>query len=87
MKAVWFESFGPADAVLQYGDQPTPAAGPGEVLVKLAFAGVNPSDVKKRAGAFPNLLDQGLIIPNSDGSGTIVAVGDGAQRGCVTDTD
>ena len=80
MKAVWFESFGPADAVLQYGDQPTPTAGPGEVLVKLAFAGVNPSDVKKRAGAFPNLLDQGLIIPNSDGSGTIVAVGDGVSE-------
>ncbi|MDG2288879.1 MAG: NADPH:quinone reductase, partial [Woeseiaceae bacterium] len=38
---------------------------------------VNPSDVKKRAGSFPNLLDGGHVIPNSDGAGIIEAVGDG----------
>jgi NADPH:quinone reductase-like Zn-dependent oxidoreductase len=40
---------------------------------------VNPSDVKKRAGSFPNLLDDGLVIPNSDGAGVIEAVGDGVD--------
>ncbi|MDG0978806.1 MAG: NADPH:quinone reductase [Halieaceae bacterium] len=80
MKAVWFESFGKAQDVLIYGEQPTPEPAPGEVLVKLEFAGVNPSDVKKRAGAFPNLLDAGLVIPNSDGAGSIVAVGDGVAK-------
>ena len=80
MKAVWFESFGDAKDVLIYGEQPTPEPAPGEVLVKLAYAGVNPSDVKKRAGAFPNLLDAGLVIPNSDGAGTIVAVGEGVAE-------
>ena len=33
----------------------------GEVLVRIHTSGVNPSDVKKRAGAFPNLLDDGLL--------------------------
>ena len=61
MKAVWFESFGPAAQVLISGEQPTPQPGPGEVLVKLATTGINPSDVKKRAGAFPNLLVTGLV--------------------------
>ena len=79
MRAAWFESFGPAADVLKVGELDTPAAGPGEVLVKLATSGVNPSDVKKRAGSFGNLLDEGLVIPNSDGAGVIEAVGDGVD--------
>jgi NADPH:quinone reductase-like Zn-dependent oxidoreductase len=79
MRAAWFESFGPAAEVLTVGEIETPAAGPGEVLVKLATSGVNPSDVKKRAGSFPNLLDEGLVIPNSDGAGVIEAVGEGVD--------
>lgn len=79
MKAVWFESFGPAAQTLVSGEQPTPQPGPGEVLVKLATTGINPSDVKKRAGAFPNLLDTGLVIPHSDGAGVIEAVGEGVD--------
>ena len=50
MKAAWFESFGPAEDVLALGEQPVPGAG--EVLVRLSASGVNPSDVKKRAGSF-----------------------------------
>jgi NADPH:quinone reductase len=76
MKAGWFEQFGSAKEVLQLGEQPRPQPGPGQVLVRLHTSGVNPSDVKKRAGAFPNLLDDGLVIPNSDGAGVIEAVGD-----------
>ncbi|HEB28051.1 MAG TPA: NADPH:quinone reductase, partial [Porticoccus sp.] len=52
----------------------------GEVLVKLKTTGINPSDVKKRAGAFPNLLDDGLVIPHSDGAGIIEAVGEGVDN-------
>ena len=83
MQAVWFESFGAAADTLILGEQPRPAPGPGEVLVKLATTGVNPSDVKKRAGAFPNLLDDGLVIPHSDGAGVIEAVGEGVDAGRV----
>ena len=83
MRAAWFESFGAATDVLQVGDLETPVAGPGEVLVRMHASGVNPSDVKKRAGSFPSLLDEGLVIPNSDGAGVIEAVGDGVDAGRV----
>ena len=79
MKAAWFESFGPAREVLVAGEQDKPEPGPGEVLVRLAASGVNPSDVKKRMGSAPNLLDEGLVIPHSDGAGLIEAVGEGVS--------
>lgn len=80
MKAAWFETFGNAADTLIVGEQPDPLPAAGEVLVRLAASGINPSDVKKRAGAFPNLLDGGLVIPHSDGAGTIEAVGDGVPK-------
>lgn len=79
MRAAWFESFGSAKDVLQLGDIEAPTAGPGEVLVRIHTSGVNPSDVKKRAGSFPGLLDDGFVIPNSDGAGVIEAVGEGVD--------
>lgn len=83
MRAAWFEKFGPARDVLQVGDVETPTPQPGEVLVRLATSGINPSDVKKRAGSFPNLLDDGYVIPNSDGAGVVEAVGDGVDTGRI----
>ena len=83
MKAAWFESFGDADKVIQIGVQPKPVVGEGQVLIKLATSGVNPSDVKKRAGAFSNLVDDGLIIPHSDGAGIIEEVGQGIKESRV----
>jgi len=77
MKAAWFSEFGPADAVLKVSEQEDPRPGAGQVLVRLRASGVNPSDVKKRAGSFPNLLDGGFVIPHSDGAGVIEAVGEG----------
>jgi len=79
MKAGWFEKFGAAEDVIKLGEQPKPTVGVGQVLVKLATSGVNPSDVKKRAGAFPHLLDNGLVIPHSDGAGIVEAVGKGVS--------
>ena len=79
MKACWFEAFGSAADVLQRGDWPAPEPNPGEVLVQLRTTGVNPSDVKKRAGAFPDLLVAGPVIPHSDGAGVISAVGEGVS--------
>jgi NADPH:quinone reductase len=79
MQAAWFDRFGAAADVLQVGERPAPVAGPGEVLVRLRTSGVNPSDVKKRAGSAANLLDDGYVIPNSDGAGVIEAVGDGVD--------
>ena len=80
MKAAWFEQFGGAEDVMKVGELPTPQPGPGEVLVRMYSSAVNPSDVKKRAGAFPDLLDEGLVIPHSDGAGIIESVGDGCDQ-------
>ena len=79
MRAAWFEAFGPADQVLTLGELDKPEAAAGEVLIRMKTTGVNPSDVKKRAGAFPNLLDDGLVVPHSDGAGVIESVGKGVS--------
>ncbi len=75
MKAVWYESIGEAEQVLNYGDLEDPQINDGEVLVKLNTSGVNPSDVKIRAGARGELQFP-RIIPHSDGGGIIVEVGE-----------
>jgi len=79
MKAAWFEQFGTANQVLRLGEQSKPEPQEGEALIRLAASGINPSDVKKRGGSSPGLLDQGLVIPHSDGAGVIEAVGDGVS--------
>lgn len=80
MRAVWFEKFGPANETLIFGEKPKPRAAAGEVLIRMKTTGVNPSDVKKRAGSAPNLLDDGPVIPHSDGAGVIEAVGEGVSE-------
>lgn len=79
MQAMSYSRFGPAAEVLEEISLPTPSPGPGEVLVELAFSGVNPSDVKARAGARPGVTKPPFerIVPHSDGAGIIVAVGEG----------
>lgn len=79
MQAAWYERNGSADEVLVVGEMPTPEPGPGEVRIRLAWSGVNPSDVKSRARR-PLIAPR--IVPHSDGSGVIDAVGAGvpAQR-------
>lgn len=80
MKAVWYEGFGPAADVLVHGEMPTPAPQAGEVLVRLHASGVNPSDVKLRAGARPGAtMAWPRIVPHSDGAGVIEAVGSGVE--------
>ncbi len=77
MKAVWYERFGPADEVLTHGEIPDPSPGPGEVLVRVHATGINPSDVKLRAGARPGAtMAYPRVIPQSDGAGVIEAVMD-----------
>jgi NADPH2:quinone reductase len=76
MKAAWYTRFGPAHEVLEVGELPDPEPGPGEVRVRLAASGVNPSDVKSRAGLVRPLPGP-LVVPHSDGAGVIDRVGDG----------
>ena len=75
MRAAFYERTGPASEVLCIAELPTPFPGPGEVRVKVARSGVNPSDVKARAGARTKSLAFPRIIPHSDGAGVIDQVG------------
>ncbi|MBM3486311.1 MAG: NADPH:quinone reductase [Alphaproteobacteria bacterium] len=76
MRAVYYERRGAAREVLVVGERAKPKAARGEVLVRVAVSGVNPSDVKTRAGQTVPMTAP-LVIPHCDGAGTIEAVGDG----------
>ncbi|MEP4980037.1 NADPH:quinone reductase [Ascidiaceihabitans sp.] len=85
MKRIFYEAFGPASQVLELEDADTPQPGIGEVLVELAYSGVNPSDVKVRAGGRPGVTKPAFpkITPHSDGAGTVVAVGTGVPSDII----
>ena len=80
MKAAWYEKQGAARDVLVVGNMDDPQPRTGEVRIRVAFSGVNPGDVKKREDTFGVGMPYPRIIPHSDGSGTVDAVGDGAPR-------
>ena len=75
MSAASYDRHGPAAEVLEVKDVERPAPGPGEVLVKVALSGINPTDLKSRSGATPRPID-GFQIPHHDGTGVIEAVGE-----------
>lgn len=80
MQAAWYTRNGEAQDVMVVGELPTPTAQAGEVLVRLATSGVNPSDVKSRRA---RALTDPLIVPHSDGAGVIEAVGAGVNAARV----
>jgi NADPH:quinone reductase-like Zn-dependent oxidoreductase len=79
MKAIVVHQYGGPE-VLKFEDYPDPVAGPGEVLVRVAAASVNPIDYKRRAGLtkdfypmhFPSLI-------GVDMAGTVVKTGPGVE--------
>ena len=79
MKAAWYENIGAAAEVLQVGETSDPTPNVGEVLVEIKSSGLNPSDVKTRAGARGELQFP-KVIPHSDGGGVITAVGEGIDK-------
>lgn len=74
MRAATYSSTGPAKDVLTVQDLPLPKPGPHQVRVKLAYSGVNPTDVKSRAGLTPRAMGK-FQIPHHDGAGVIEVVG------------
>ena len=79
MKAIWYERTGAARDVLEFGSIAPPRPADGEVAVRVATSGVNPSDTKRRAGWLDLQMPHPRIIPHSDGGGTIEAVGSGVD--------
>jgi NADPH2:quinone reductase len=73
VKAVYIEQTGGPE-VLQFGDRPMPEPGAGEVLVKLAAAGVNYTDISQRNGSNKVPLP---AVPGSEGAGTVESLGAG----------
>ncbi|SCF13036.1 NADPH2:quinone reductase [Micromonospora matsumotoense] len=79
MKTIVYERTGDP-SVLRLVDRPVPEPGPGEVLVRVAVAGVNPTDWKSRR---QQPLPAGWQTPGQDGAGVVEAVGAGVDRNLV----
>ena len=77
MTAVGFDAPGGPD-VLRTETVAVPVPGPGQVLVKVAFAGVNRPDVVQRLGNYPP-PPGASPIPGLEIAGTVVAVGEGVE--------
>lgn len=78
MRAIEITQPGGPD-VLQVTERPVPMPGAGEVVIRIAYAGVNRPDALQRAGAYappPTASD----LPGLEASGTIVAVGPGVDE-------
>lgn len=77
MKAVRIHDYGGPEALV-YEDAPRPEPGPGEVLIKVHAAGVNPLDWKVRQGYLKEHVPRRLpLIPGLDVSGVVEAAGAG----------
>jgi len=77
MKAIVYSQTGPAE-VLELIEREPPAPGAGEVRVRVAVSGVNPTDWKSRA-ADPGRALERPQVPNQDGAGVVDAVGAGVD--------
>lgn len=83
MKAVVYSAPGPS-SVLELVDREPAEPGAGEVRVRVAVSGVNPTDWKARAGMTAR-AGHAEIVPNQDGAGVVDAVGDGVTDLSVGD--
>ncbi|MEW6298712.1 MAG: NADPH:quinone reductase [Thermodesulfobacteriota bacterium] len=82
MKAVRLHEFG-APEVMRLEEVPDLQPGPGQVVVRIHAAGVNPVDTYIRSGIYPK--PPVPYTPGADGAGVIEAVGEGVTRVAVGD--
>ena len=78
MQVIEINDFGGPE-VLTPATRAVPTAGPGEVLIKVAAAGVNRPDVMQRQGNYP-VPPGASDLPGLEVAGTVAAVGDGVHR-------
>lgn len=83
MRAAFYDRTGDPFSVLQVGELVDPQAGPGEVRVRVAVSGVNPSDIKHRAGWNGLAMPHPRIVPHQDGAGVIDQAGSGVDPGRI----
>jgi NADPH2:quinone reductase len=84
MRAVVYSELG-ASSVLQLVDRDLPTPHWGEVRIRLAVAGVNPTDWKFRAGTTAGSLPFDEVVPGQDGAGIVDEVGNGVTGVSVGD--
>src|SRR5947209_10665508 len=78
MRAIVYRQRGDP-SVLRLVERPLPEPGPGEVRIRLAVSGVNPTDWKSRRGATGGAVAE-PTVPNQDGAGVVDLVGAGVDR-------
>src|SRR5208282_3240245 len=78
MKAIQVHRFGGPE-VLEFQEIPAPKPGPGQVLVRVHAAGVNPYDTYMRNGSYA-VKPQLPYTPGSDAAGNVEAVGEGVKK-------
>ena len=83
MKAAYIEATGPAESIV-VGELMDPEPGPGEVLVRVGYASLNPIDLYLRSGAVPMPMAFPYVV-GCDLAGTVVKLGSGATRFRVGD--
>ena len=83
MKAITIPEFGGPEALV-LSEVPDPEPATGEVLVRVAAAGVNRADVLQRQGHYPPPPGES-DVPGLEVSGTIEALGDGVEGWSVGD--
>ena len=79
MHAIQYSTYGDS-SVLHYNTVRRPDPFPGQVLIKVAAASVNPVDVGFRSGGMDRFAEKTPITPGLDVAGTIVAVGEGVNK-------
>jgi NADPH:quinone reductase len=77
MRSIVYTESGPS-SVLRLTERDADEPGPGEVRVRIAVSGVNPTDWKSRSGSTAAAATQ-LSVPDQDGAGVIDAVGPGVE--------
>src|ERR1700751_1116373 len=77
MRAVTVSRFGESPVVTQVR---TPSAGPGQVLIRLGAAGVNPMDAKLASGEWRPAPAIFPMVLGVDGAGRVEAIGEGTTR-------
>jgi NADPH:quinone reductase len=84
MMAIEIKGKGGPD-VLVAGQVATPVAGRGQILIKVAAAGVNRPDIQQRIGAYPPPAGHSSL-PGLEVAGTVAAIGEGVARWQVGDS-
>jgi NADPH2:quinone reductase len=76
MRAIVVSELGGSEVMVPV-DQPDPVAGPGQLLVEVAAAGVNFIDIYRRSGVYKQQVP---YVPGSEGAGVVIAAGEGVTE-------